>query len=323
MEEYNLVTIKDILNEFSTIKKEKYRKVFENKKETMGSAKLESIVNKNLPSLGGKVYQNSINSSDAGERYGIATIDISVDEYSGMHGLTYKSAYQIVDLKSEKILSSFGPATYRGGHANDSDNWSIYFTESKILEEKKDSVIVGLKSREGLKVIECKKDGSTETIERYNLKSEEKEKRKLESVEKAIKDLDIDSIQSLMNAKYNFGIGDLATKKLSDDLVFVKINNLDRSYDAKINSIETYLVIKGKGIIKLERINFNTYHPGKKFSTVYPRTRGFEFKQDGNKIIISGKYEAHAKMNDGISRYDYGVQDTKEFNYKIDLSKLK
>ncbi len=320
---YELKSIKQILDEVKTVSKGKYRKLFEKKKETKKSNELEAIVNGHLPLITGKVYRNGINSSDSGERFGIATINISVDEYGGAHGLTYKSAYQIVDLKRKKIIDKFGPATYRGGHASDMDNWAIYFTQSKVLEEKDDKVVIGLKSSEELTIREYEKDGNFKELENYDLEQEAEEEIKVKSVKKAIKELDTRSIKDFLNASYNYGPGGCTVNKVSDDLVFAYITNLDRSYDGKVDSVDTYLIVKDKGIVKLGEVYLNTYHPEPKYTVVYPRIKDFKFEKSGEKVKLSGIIEAEGKTDTGFGRQSRGVQDTKEFEYKIDLAKLK
>ncbi|MBU1201475.1 MAG: hypothetical protein KJ583_02025 [Nanoarchaeota archaeon] len=316
---YEIKTIDDFLGSVKEPEKEKYRLEFEAKKASGDKGKLESIVKK--PYVSGKVYNNSITTSDAGEKYGVAVFDISVDKHGGNQGLTYQIAYSVADLEGEKVIHEFGPSTYRGGSASDSDNWKICYRDAKILEEKADGAVIGLKSSGRLEIAEYKKDGSKKVLESYNLEDEQKVNEKKEAIGAAINELDEQKIKDFMYAEYKSGSGSPSRiKKLSDNLAFVSMKYFDRSYDGKIEEVKNFLFVKGKGVIELGSLHFSTTHSGlPKYTMVEPVEKDFKFEEKNGRVTLSGIIEAEAIYNAGSGSSSYGVQDKKSFEYKIDL----
>lgn len=317
------LTIQEILNNISTVEKGYYRKRFEEEKVNPPKdsllEKLKDILV--FKPVTGKIYGDEISYYHCGSRYCIVLRDITVDEYGGAHGLTYKMAFYIVDLEKKKIIYSEGPYTYRGGHAADIDAWHLAFREVRILEESDKKLIFGLKSNEMLviKRLALGKNGANkaEIVEEYDLKQEEKEKKKKESVEKAINELEEESLRALLKSLYGDNTW-ISLKRLSENIVLSMIQYYDRDYDAKVDLIKFFAILKGKGIVELGNWRPASYHPPFKYHEVRASIRNADLQEEKNKFMIKVEVEVRQwDYSTVLGRKDNRLQDEKVFYFEI------
>jgi hypothetical protein len=190
--ETKCVTKEEILKKHPIAKKSTLIQEYDNKEVELNEEFASKI---ELSELRGTVYVNKVCSTDVGEKYGIAVINMQVDEYTKMNGgystnvkgITKKVDYHIIDLKTGKALYKFGPTTWRDGDGVCTINYKLAYNECKILKETDSKVVFGLKTMGGIKVLEfSKKEGKVKTLEDFDLSEYKKVYEVQEKIDKAL-----------------------------------------------------------------------------------------------------------------------------------------
>lgn len=190
--ETNCVTKEDILKKFPIAEKSVLIQEYD-KKEVELNEKFASKIK--IPEVQGKVYREEVCSTDIGKKYGIAVINIEVDEYTkivegrskNVKGITKKVDYHIIDLETGKELYKLGPTTWRDGDGACPINYELAYKECKILKETDSKVVFGLNSMTDIKILEfSKKKGEVKTLEEFDLSEYNKAHEVQEKIDKAL-----------------------------------------------------------------------------------------------------------------------------------------
>lgn len=273
-----LKSIDEIFNEIELIPESKLTKQY-NEKRTKDDEEIRKKINMKDEGFGQYIGSPGITSADFTEKFGLVLFNLTHDPGydSGMKGCAYTSQIQIVDLNdnlTKLLVESFN---YRETGNSPFDH-SINFSQGKILEEKGDKLLYGIKSHELLKFFEINtKTKEKNLVEKVDLEYIQKNKEKLEQFDKAFKELDKKAIKTFIEEKHMF----TNIEQINDDY---SIAILDDPYgDTGTRHAKTKLIIKGKGIIDLE------YHPKEFEGTAV--TQGFDIENikltyDGKNVLL-------------------------------------
>lgn len=256
---------------------------------------------------------------DSGEFYDVNISKTSYDHPG--HGMDYRVAVN-VKSKDGKGIYSFGPETYRHGFANMTDDWSIAYNDAKILQEDPKGLVLALQSGSALRILDIKNDGSSKSLESYNLDRESKENSKLTSIESIVKNLDEEKFKNYMGSCVS--PNHVFTYHKDDTLMIGASKPYDRDYDAKIEGVHFFVAVKDKGIGNLY-IPVESYHPGARFYSINGPIEDFKVIKNKNSATFSGRIEVWYRPCSGSSR-STGVptkQSEKNFKIKFDLKGKK
>lgn len=297
--ETKCVTKEEILKNYPIAEKPDLIKEYDKKEVKLNEDFASKI---KIPKVKGKVYREEVCSTDVGKKYGIAVINIEVDEYTKMDGgrstnvkgITKKVDYHIIDLKTGKALYKFGPTTWRDGDGAYSINYGLAYHECKILKETDEKVMFGLKTMGGIKVLEfSKKKGEVKTLEDFDLSEYEKAYEVQEKIDKALgletgKKGYIDEsslLRKILEDTIDWG-GHAGSPKLAHEHFAVQA-----VYQGKESSKATVkLVVKGVGIFDINE-HVRLHEPSSGQYGFYVEYPSVEFV-DG-KIVI--KYDLEEK----------------------------
>ena len=247
----------------------------------------------------------TIISKDIGENYAVAITDKTYDEHLGNDGLTYKRKIYLIDINHDGVIKE-KEFTYRYGTRHKNDNFNVRYDEIKLLSEQKDKVVIGLKSNDELRIVNL---SSYITLEKYDLKKELDEKNKIASLNNAINNLDKSSIKRLLESKPSNDVHDQEIISSYKDYKLASINNKDRPYDAKVEDVNLYLIIKNKGLMDLGTIYLDTHHTGASNYRIIPEFNDIIFNEIGDTLSITGNVKAVYRVYGGSS----STQDKKSF----------
>jgi len=295
----------------------KFTQMYEQKPvQEQEARELVEILEKEKKAQSEQVLSDKVKIAAMGEKYAIGIRDISIDEYGGSCGLTYKVAFQVIDIKTKKVIYEFGPEVYRDGKCRESDNWEIGYKEAKILEEKDGELIIGLKSRDKIAIKRISKEGSVENLEEYDL-NPSKDVECVSRYAEGISTLDDSDLALLLEAKYLNRYtkrkmeGRANVQQITDNIALGAVIYGAGSSSWK-STAQLCLVIKDQGIVELGETKIQMYE----YSESYMRSKHFEkckIKAKNGKVYIAGELVTYL-IGDRISEVD-----RKPFAYELDL----